>query len=227
MDPSAPRESAPNAADRAHAILTDRIVSGSLAPGTALSEIGQAAALGMSRTPVREAFLRLSAEGLLRLHTARGAVVTTEDETSTRELLEARVMLESEAVRALTLPPGMRPATDADYWAAATDLNALLSAQAAALRREDTVAFARADHAFHARIAAASGNALVDRFYAQIRPRLERLTCLAARSGKLDLARFLSDHRRLVTFLERADPVRYAVLLRAHVGLAGPRASGS
>ncbi|GHG48731.1 GntR family transcriptional regulator [Sinomonas cellulolyticus] len=208
-----------SAADLAHGALAARIISGSLAPGAVLTEGSQSAELAMSRTPVHKAFLRLAAEGLLRLRPHQGAVVTAEDARTTHELLEARIMLESESVRAC--------AASGSEAAAAADLDPLLSAQAQALRRGDALGFAAADHAFHARIAAASGNALVEAFYGQIRPRLERITRAVVLSGQADLARFLSDHRRLVTFLERADAARYAVLLRAHVGFDGPKPSGS
>lgn len=221
MSPHAPApQAAQSAADRAHAALADKIVLGVLAPGALITEGEQSAELGVSRTPVREAFLRLAAEGLLRLYPKKGAVVTAEDGAATRQLLEARVMLESESVRACG-------SSEAATAATAAALDAILSAQADALRDGDSLAFTRADHAFHARVAAASGNTLVDGFYAQIRPRLERLTHTVARSGGANLPRFLSDHWRLVTFLERGDADRYAVLLRAHVGLDGPRASGS
>lgn len=208
------------AAERAHAALADAIVSGALAPGALITEGEQSAALGMSRTPVREAFLRLASEGLLRLYPKKGAVVTAEDDAATRQLLEARVMLESESVRAVARGPRTEVAS-------APALARLLEAQQRALDEGDSLAFARADHAFHAAVAAASGNALTDAFYAQIRPRLERLTHAIVRQGGANLARFLSDHRRLTTFLDRGDAAAYAALLRTHVGIDAPRPSGS
>src|ERR1700709_180207 len=64
------------AADRAYQAVLDAIAAGSAPAGTLLTEGEVAEAIGMSRTPVREAFLRLSTEGLLELYPKRGAVVT-------------------------------------------------------------------------------------------------------------------------------------------------------
>ncbi|MGY3567129.1 GntR family transcriptional regulator [Sinomonas sp. RB5] len=208
------------AAERAHAALADAIVSGALAPGALITEGEQSAVLGMGRTPVREAFLRLSSEGLLRLCPKKGAVVTGEDDAAIRQLLEARVMLESESVRAVA----DGPRRDA---AGTQELARLLEDQQRAVDARDPLAFARADHAFHAAVAAASGNALTGAFYGQISPRLERLAHAIVRQGEGNLPRFLSDHRRLITFLDRGDAAAYAVLLRTHVGLGAPRPSGS
>ena len=59
-----------------------------------ISEGEVAAALGMSRTPVREAFLRLEAEGLLRLYPQRGALVVPVSSEEARAVIEARLVLE-------------------------------------------------------------------------------------------------------------------------------------
>lgn len=56
-----------NAADEAYASTRERIISGALAGGTLLSEVEVGADLGLSRTPVHEAFLRLAAEQFLTL----------------------------------------------------------------------------------------------------------------------------------------------------------------
>lgn len=53
------------ASDRAYATLLEEIQSGKLAPGTVLGEVDQAARLGVSRTPLREALQQLSADGLV------------------------------------------------------------------------------------------------------------------------------------------------------------------
>ena len=68
-------ERPPAAKDRAYAYVKERILEGAYPGGELLSEGEVAEALEVSRTPVREAFLLLEAEGLMRLYPKRGALV--------------------------------------------------------------------------------------------------------------------------------------------------------
>lgn len=83
---------------RITAILRKALLSGEFAPGEELSLSETAARLGVSRTPVREAFQSLAAEGLLELRMNRGAIVTGVDEKFIRDHFEVRALLESEAL---------------------------------------------------------------------------------------------------------------------------------
>ena len=64
------------ASDKAYAALRDDIIEWRLLPGTVLAEVEQSARLGISRTPLREALSRLTAEGLTTTAGGRGVVVT-------------------------------------------------------------------------------------------------------------------------------------------------------
>src|SRR3954447_25770308 len=86
------------AADRAYLHLKQRILSREYAGGSLLTEGEIADAVGVSRTPVREAMLRLSTEGLLRLYPKRGALVVSVSADEVRDIMEARELLESHAV---------------------------------------------------------------------------------------------------------------------------------
>ncbi len=87
------------ASDRAYATLLDEIQSGDLAPGAVLGEVEQAARLGVSRTPLREALGRLAADGLVAQQSARVLVVTDLDAGDIRELFDVRRALEETAAR--------------------------------------------------------------------------------------------------------------------------------
>lgn len=84
-------------ADDAYAILHARIVSGDLKPGHKMREIEIAEDLGVSRTPVREAFHRLKGDGLLTQEPNKGAVVRQLDYQSISELYKIREVLEGTA----------------------------------------------------------------------------------------------------------------------------------
>lgn len=85
------------ASDRAYQALRDDIVEWRLPPGTVLGEVEQAERLGVSRTPLREALGRLSAEGLAAPHSGRGVVVTAISLDHATELFELRSALECQA----------------------------------------------------------------------------------------------------------------------------------
>lgn len=87
------------ASDRAYASLLDEIQSGVLRPGAVLGEVEQAARLGVSRTPLREALGRLAADGLVAQQSPRVTVVTAIDAGDIREIFEVRRALEESAAR--------------------------------------------------------------------------------------------------------------------------------
>ena len=86
------------ASDRAYAGLRTRILDGELMSGSLLGEVEQAATLGMSRTPVREALGRLVADGLV-VAVGRNLRVAQLSAAQVRELFEVRQALEEQAVR--------------------------------------------------------------------------------------------------------------------------------
>ncbi len=83
---------------RIAAEMRKAIYAGEYKSGDELSLTDVAAQLGVSRTPVREAFQELESEGLITLRMNRGAVVNTVDRKFIRDIFEMRRLLESEAV---------------------------------------------------------------------------------------------------------------------------------
>ncbi|MCT7658542.1 GntR family transcriptional regulator [Mycobacterium deserti] len=88
-----------SAAGRAYERLRSEILNGELGPGATLYEVEQADRLGVSRTPVREAFGRLVAEGLLDERLGRGLVVTDVSDRDIEALFEMRACLEAQAAQ--------------------------------------------------------------------------------------------------------------------------------
>ncbi|MDQ0618350.1 DNA-binding GntR family transcriptional regulator [Arthrobacter globiformis] len=85
------------ASERAYRTLREEIVEWRLLPGTVLAEVEQSGRLGVSRTPLREALGRLSAEGLTQTARGRGVVVTDISLEDIDELFELRETLEGKA----------------------------------------------------------------------------------------------------------------------------------
>ncbi|NJC22028.1 DNA-binding GntR family transcriptional regulator [Arthrobacter pigmenti] len=85
------------ASDRAYETLRSDIIEWRLSPGTVLGELEQSARLGVSRTPLREALSRLTAEGLTAAHRGRGVVVSDISLEKISELFAVRISLDCTA----------------------------------------------------------------------------------------------------------------------------------
>lgn len=143
------RQTFTSLADQAYRDLEERIVTLALAPGSALSEQGLAAQLGMGRTPVREALQRLANEGLVRILPRRGVLVSDVDVKTQYELLELRRAVEGLMVRAVC-----RRASDAQL----AGFIEIAEHMEAAARHADGRAFMRLDRQFNTLISESAGN---------------------------------------------------------------------
>jgi DNA-binding GntR family transcriptional regulator len=93
------RASALTSAERVFETLRTQIIEGELAPGAPLAEVDQATRLGVSRTPVREAFARLIAAGLATERGPRTLVVSDIDADDVAALFDLRRALDEQAAR--------------------------------------------------------------------------------------------------------------------------------
>lgn len=191
-----------NAADRAYAHTKSRILTGEL-DGELLSEGAVADRLGVSRTPVREAFLRLQAEGLMRLYPKRGALVVPVGPSEARDVIAARRVVECGCVAEALRDPKL-----------AATLTALLEEQVSSVGTER---FTELDASFHAAIVEAAGNALLSSFYTGLRDRQMRLIATAVRTFEERESEILDQHRQIVRAVETGDPERVRELLSAHL----------
>lgn len=190
------------AADDAYQQVKARILTGAL-DGQLLSEGAVAAELGVSRTPVREAFLRLQVEGLMRLYPKRGALVVPVGPHESREVLEARRVVEcASAASALRDPalPGV--------------LEDLLDQQRAAA---GTPRVEELDTAFHTAIVDAAGNSLLSGFYRGLRDRQIRLIATAVRSAGDRPEGILEQHEEILRAVRERDALRLEELLQQHL----------
>src|SRR5690606_2324285 len=85
--------------------VKEMILSNEIPGGDLLSEGHIASKMGTSRTPVREAFRRLEAEGWLRIYPKRGALVLPMSDGEASEVIDARLLLESNAISAVSSHP--------------------------------------------------------------------------------------------------------------------------
>ncbi|KHE73844.1 hypothetical protein AS25_10480 [Kocuria marina] len=191
-----------NAAERAYEHVKARILTGEL-DGHMLSEGVFATELGVSRTPVREAFLRLQVEGLMRLYPKRGALVVPVGPHESREVLAARRVVECASVKEAIGDPEL-PDTLAD----------LLEQQREAV---GTPRFGELDAAFHTALVEAAGNSLLSGFYQGLRDRQIRLIATAVRTVQERSDEILAQHAEIVAGVREKDVDRVEALLAEHL----------
>ncbi|MFG2514056.1 GntR family transcriptional regulator [Streptomyces sp. NPDC048584] len=137
-----------NLTDLVFAEIRDRIVNASLPPGSPVSEAALAKELAVSKTPVREALLRMRRIGLVE-PTSRGLRVTLASVRSVRQAFEYRAALESQAATYAAHHATGEQLDAVAYWASESLHHA---------RGGDPAGFRRADQQFHEAMARASGN---------------------------------------------------------------------
>lgn len=208
MDPRNPP--AASAAETAYEATRTLILDGDFPAGSMVSEGDVATRLDMSRTPVREAFLRLQAEGWLRLYPKRGALVVPPEPGESHDVLEARVLVETASVRHAV---GSAPVSAA----LVRKLRALLDAQRAAHEAGDLKAFTENDLAFHRAIVAAGENAILTGFQDSLSDRERRMSTRSLWRRRDSSQLVLDQHSGLVDAISAGDPERFSALLRLHL----------
>lgn len=152
--------------DHVYTSLRDAIVDGTFAPEERLRDADLEAWLGVSRTPIREALLRLESAGLVSTRPGHSTTVTPIDGIATRNAQQLAASLQELAVR-LAVPE----LTEAD-------LDAMVRANAefaTALENSDVDAALAADDAFHGVALRRSGNVLIAAHFEQVSPLLRRV----------------------------------------------------
>jgi len=190
--------------DDVYTRLRDKIVDGTLLPGERLRDQELAAWLGVSRTPVREALLRLAQAGL---------VITSPGRSTTVATLDARAIHDAQAVVAAMHRLAVEMAVPQ---LRTEDLAAMRAANkrfAAALRRGDAEAAIAADDEFHGIPVRAAANVALEAVLGQYTPVLRRLERL--RFSSLAGRDSVALHTTLVDRCEAGDVMGAAAVSHA------------
>jgi DNA-binding GntR family transcriptional regulator len=180
--------------DAAYDRLRDWILDGTLAPGEPLRDEALAEALGMSRTPIRDALRRLEEEGLVVTTATRRTYVSEVTIKQAREIYPIIGALEALAVQ-LALPQ-----IDADALDAMRAANHEL---AGALEAGDAAAATAADEAIHRAFVARCGNEELIGMLADLHAKIRRIE--RAFWGSADRTPSLRDHEAIIAALEARD----------------------
>lgn len=187
--------------------LRDLIVQGSLAPGSRLNERLLTAQLGISRTPLREAFKVLATEGLVELLPNRGAVVTEIDPERLAETLAVMGALE-----ALAGELACASATEGQI----NEIRSLHQEMLANHARGDLAGYFKFNQAIHLKIVKYSGNAVLYQTYRHLNANVRRARYMANLSQeRWDAA--VREHGAILDALASRNVARIRVLLAEHL----------
>ncbi|MEV6605953.1 GntR family transcriptional regulator [Kutzneria sp. NPDC051319] len=187
------------------AVLRELVLTGEIAAGERINEVGLAQRLGISRGPLREAIRHLASEGLLVLTPNRGAHVPVADNTGVHALFELRSALECAAAR---LAAARR--TDADL----TRMREVSAASRAAFTTGEFPY--RLDLAFHGALLEAARSPLVAE---QVRLAQQRVVLLRA-AKELTFSHeqaSIDEHDVLIEAIGDQDADRAAAVMATHL----------
>jgi DNA-binding GntR family transcriptional regulator len=196
----------PDAEERVFHAVLDAILDHRLAPGTKLVERELSELLGASRGAVRAALARLGHSLLVELRPNRGAVIANPSVSQTRDLFEARRIVEAGILRAVAarMTPAIR-----------SRLRAFVAEEVGAYAKGDAKTGQRLSIQFHKLLAEIAGNTVLDHF-------MEHLICRTPLLALAHAGRSLSycgasEHRAIVDALLHRDAAAAVALMDEHL----------
>ncbi|MFD0668604.1 GntR family transcriptional regulator [Ramlibacter sp. MAHUQ-53] len=187
--------------------LRQMLVEGRIRPGAKLNERELSELLRVSRTPLREAFKMLAAEGLVELQPNRGAIAVALTEADVRHTFEVMAGLEAQSGELAA-----QRITDAEL----AEIRAMHYEMLAAYTRRDLSAYYALNARIHAAINAAAKNPVLAAVYQQVNARLQALRFRSNQDGgKWDQA--VKEHDTMIEALAARDAAAMREVLLAHL----------
>lgn len=186
--------------------IYEAVMEQRLAPRTKLSESLLCETFGVGRMRVRRALLLLANQGIVDLHSNRGAFVASPGGKEARDVFDARLALEPSIVRQVA------------RYAGPTDLQALerhIALEEQARSDRNRRAAIRLSGEFHVRLAAATGNAVMTRMLRELVTRTSLIIGLFGTSGISNCAEH--EHADILDALRRRDAEGAEALIRTHL----------
>ncbi|KAB1069214.1 GntR family transcriptional regulator [Methylobacterium planeticum] len=200
-------ERRPSLVDDAYAKMKEEILESRFPPGFQASEQEIALRLGMSRTPVHEAAIRLQEDGLIRVLSRRGILILALAPEDMREIYDVIIAIEGRAAELLASLP------DVEREAVAAELAGHTAAMADAKQIGDLPGWARADEAFHRTLVERARNERMVRIIQTINDQSHRARMLTLRLRR-ELGASVAEHQQIIDAIRFGDPAK--ALDRAH-----------
>lgn len=187
--------------------LRDMIIEGQLVAGSRIHEGQVGMALGVSRTPLREALKFLASEGLIDLVAGRGAIVQVLTKGDVRNMLDVLIALETLAARS-----ACRDATEEQI----AGVRKLHDDMMEFYHANNRLEYYKRNQAIHSAIAALSNNKFLSSTHESIQSRLKRIRFIGnAQPEKWSGA--VAEHEEMIVALEARDADRLAEVIQRHL----------
>lgn len=202
-----------NASQVAYQEIKEQILHLELAPGMAISEIDTAAKYQISRTPVRDVFKALEAEGLLEIRPHIGTFVSLIDLDMISDILYMREVMEQALFKDL-----------ANHYDKSQEyrIQLILQEQKSILDSDMSIeemsrAFIIADNRFHHTLYELAGKKHITTFFTAITSQYERFRTFINLSGKSDLTHLYDDHVAIAKYISSGDLEKLQDCISHHI----------
>ena len=192
---------------RIEAALMEEIAAGELEPGIRLDEAGLATRFNASRTPVREALTRLTAQGILVEGERRGVFVARYDREELAQIFEAMHEIEAACARIASQRLTLLSRTDIET----AQANCIAAAETG-----DRAAYLRANEAFHMAIYTSTGNPYMAEIASEFRRRTGPFRAKKFQT-KDDLIASAQSHQDLINDIFSEDSAAASNGMRSHM----------
>jgi DNA-binding GntR family transcriptional regulator len=187
--------------------LRDMIIEGQLVAGSRVHEGQIGAALGVSRTPLREALKFLASEGLIDLVAGRGAIVRVLTKRDVRNMLDVLIALETLAARS-----ACRSATDEQI----AQVRKLHDDMVGYYKANNRMEYYKRNQAIHSAIAALSDNEFLSSTHESIQSRLKRIRFIGNEQPE-KWSGAVGEHEEMVAALEERDADKLSEVIQRHL----------
>lgn len=192
---------------RIEAALMEEIAAGELEPGVRLDEVGLATRFAASRTPVREALTRLTAQGILVEGERRGVFVAKYSREELAQIFEAMHEIEAACARVASQRLTLLSRTDIEV----AQANCIAAAQTG-----NRAAYLRANEAFHMAIYKSTGNPYMAEIASEFRRRTGPFRAKKFQT-KEDLIASAQSHQDLINDIFSQDSAAASKGMRSHM----------
>lgn len=195
------------AKQRAYDYVKARIIDRTFEEGDFLTEARIAQELGISRTPVREAFLLLEAENFVQLMPKKGAFIPQISLREMKEVMEVRALLETFAAEKVV---GRRSEL-------IPKLRRCLKEQSQLLDETKIAEFVESDREFHRLIVSAVGNSVLTNIFEGLRDRQVVMAIRATTRSAERIGQIMQEHSAIVDTAEEGDVDGLKGAIRKHL----------